>query len=79
MALLLYSGTHGPDDPTRASLPFHAATSAVDAGIQARITLSADATFLMKDSIAQAVQGVAMPPLPELIGKLASAGAEIYV
>jgi len=32
MPTLLYNGTHGPDDPTRATMPFHFAAGAVDAG-----------------------------------------------
>lgn len=79
MATLLYNGTHGPEDPTRATMPFHFAAGAVDAGYQAQIVLSADAAFLMKDTVAQAIQGVATPPLTELITKLVAAGAEIHV
>ena len=29
MAKILYQGTHGTDDPTRASMPFHMALGAV--------------------------------------------------
>ena len=29
MAKILYQGTHGTDDPTRASMPFHMALSDV--------------------------------------------------
>jgi predicted peroxiredoxin len=43
MPTLLYNGTHGPDDPTRATMPFHFAAGAADAGITAQIVLSADA------------------------------------
>ena len=79
MPTLLYNGTHGPDDPTRATMPFHFASGAVDAGITAQVVLSADAVFLMKDSVAAAVQGVATPPLTDLIVKLAGAGVEVYI
>ncbi len=79
MATLLYNGTHGPDDPTRATMPFHFAAGAVDAGYKTQIVLSADAVFLMKDAVAQAVQGVATPPLKELIAKVTAAGAELYI
>jgi uncharacterized protein len=79
MATLLYNGTHGPDDPTRATMPFHFGAGAVEAGYTVQILLSGDAAFLMKDSVAQATQGVATPPLTELMGKLTAAGAEIHV
>lgn len=79
MTTLLYSGTHGPDDPTRATMPFHFGAGAVEAGYTVQILLSADAAFLMKDSVAKAIQGVATPPLTELLAKLKAAGAEIHV
>jgi len=79
MATLLYNGTHGPDDPTRATMPFHFGAGAVEAGCTVQILLSGDAAFLMKDRVAQATQGVATPPLAELIDKLTAAGAEIHV
>jgi len=45
MARLLVSGTHGPDDPTRASLPFHIAKGAKEAGYDVAIVLANDARF----------------------------------
>ncbi len=79
MATLLLNGTYGPDNPTRASMPFHFAAGAVEAGITAQILLTADATLLLKDGVAQAVQGVGLPSLKELIDTVVGAGAEIHV
>ncbi len=59
MAHILYYGTHGSDEPTRAVLPFHMAKGALEAGHTAEIALIGDATFLMKDAIAKEVKGVA--------------------
>ena len=79
MATLLVNGSYGPENPTRASMPFHFAAGAVDADIAVQILLTADATLLMKDAVAGAVQGVAMPPLNELVAKVVAAGGEIHI
>jgi predicted peroxiredoxin len=66
MAKLLYVGTHGTDDPTRATFPFLMAKGAIDAGHEAGIILMGDAALLIKDNIAAQVQGVGVPSLKEL-------------
>jgi predicted peroxiredoxin len=79
MATILYVGTHGSDEATRASLPFHAAVGAIEAGHQPQIVLVGDATYLAKPSVASEIRGVAVPPLTELQQKLVDHGAPIYV
>ena len=79
MTTMLYVGTHGPDDPTRATFPFHFAKGALDAGFEAKILLIGDGAFLMKDSIAREIRGVAVPPLAGLMETLVAAGVEIGV
>lgn len=79
MATILYLGTHATEDPTRASLPFHAATGAIEAGHEPQIALIGDATYLAKPSIAATIQGVAMPSLSELLLNLAPSGTKIFV
>ena len=66
MAKLLYIGTAGTDDPTRATFPFIMAKGAIDAGHEAGIILMGEAATLIKDDIAAQVHGVGMPPLKEL-------------
>jgi hypothetical protein len=66
MAKLLYIGTHGTDDPTRATFPFLMAKGAIEAGHETGIILMGEAATLIKDSIAAQVQGVGVPPLREL-------------
>lgn len=66
MAKLLYIGTHGTDDPTRASFPFLMAKGAIEAGHEAGIILMGEGATLIKDSIAAQVQGIGVPPLKEL-------------
>ena len=76
---IVYAGTHGPEDPTRATLPFHLADGALEAGFEAKILLIGDAAFVMKNSVAKEIKGVAVPPLVELMGKLSEAGVELVV
>ena len=45
MAKLLYIGTHGTDDPTRATFPFLMAKGAIEAGHEAGIILMGDAAW----------------------------------
>jgi predicted peroxiredoxin len=67
MAKILYVGTHGTDDPTIATFPFLLAKGAIDVGHQPSITLMGEAAPLIKDHIAQQVQGIGIPPLKELV------------
>ena len=53
MATILFYGTHGPDEATRAVMPWHMAKGALEAGHTVKIALVGDASFLMKDSIAR--------------------------
>jgi predicted peroxiredoxin len=66
MAQILLCGTHGPDDPTRATMPFHVAKGAVEGGHEVSIALLADGPYVMKDTLRDAILGVATPPLKEL-------------
>lgn len=79
MAMILYVGTAGSDDPTRAGLPFNFALGAVEAGHQAQIFLAGEAAYLMKEDVAGAVMPVAMPPLREMIEKAVASNVSIFV
>jgi predicted peroxiredoxin len=79
MGTVLYSSTYGSDDPTRASLPFHMALGAIEAGHQPRIALIAEATYLMKDAVAETIHGVGMPSLTELLAKAIEHQIPIHV
>lgn len=79
MAKILYVGTAGSDDPTRAGFPFNFALGAIEAGHQPEIFLAGEAAYLMKDEIAGAVFPVAMPPLAEMLKKVTDHGVPIYV
>ena len=66
MAKLLYVGTHGTDDPTRATFPFLMAKGAIEAGHETGLILMGEGATLIKDHIAAQVQGIGVPPLKEL-------------
>lgn len=67
MAKLLYVGTHGVEDPTRAGLVFVAANGAKEAGHEPVIALVGDGVLLMKDSIAEATVPVGWPAVKQLM------------
>ena len=80
MATLLYMVTHGPDDPTKACIPFHLAVNgAVAAGVEAQITLAGDATLLIQDGMINAVVPVGLPPLKDLMRSAIEHNVPIYV
>ncbi len=80
MARIVYLTTVGPQDPTRASIPFHlAANGAVEAGAECSLVLAGDATVLIRDQDAAGVTGVGVPPLKDLVAKLVGRGVPLYV
>ena len=80
MAKLLYVGTHGPDDPTKACMPFHLAVNgAIEAGIEAEINLAGDAAVLVQDTYVESVVPFGLPPLKDLMAKARERGVRIFV
>ena len=79
MATILYAGSYGSDDPTRAGFPFNFAMGALDAGHQPEIFLAGEAVYLMKDTVIAAVQPVAMPALKEMLDELVAQKVPVYV
>jgi predicted peroxiredoxin len=77
---ILYLGTTGPDDATKASLPLHiAANGSVEAGQECAVALAGDAVELSKRAVAEAVEGVGIPPARDLLNKLRDHEIPIYV
>ena len=79
MAKILYVGTSGSDDPTRAGLPFNFALGALDAGHQPEIFLAGEAAYLMKSIVMDAVMPVAMPPLTAMVDDAIARRVPIFV
>jgi predicted peroxiredoxin len=80
MAKLIYVATHGPDDPTKACMPFHLAVNgAAAAGIDAEINLAGDATLLIQNHVVDSVVPVGFPTLKELVAAAVDKGVPIFV
>jgi len=80
MSKLIYVGTHGPDDPTKACMPFHLAVNgAAEAGIEAEINLAGDAAVLIQDQYIDTLTPLGLPPLRELMTKLGDKGVHVFV
>jgi len=79
MATILYFGTAGSDDPTRAGLPFNFAMGALDAGHQPQIFLAGEAVYLMKDSVMNAVMPVAMDSLKDMVDEVVAQRVPIFI
>jgi len=79
MASLIYTSTHGSDDPTRAAFPFILANGAVEAGHTAQVFLAAEAVYLMKDVIRDAMVPVGWPPLRDIFTKAVAGGVLVHV
>jgi predicted peroxiredoxin len=80
MPKLIYVGTHGPDDPTKACMPFHLAVNgAAEAGIETEINLAGDAVALIQDQYVNTVVPIGFPPLKDLVAKAREKGVPIYI
>ncbi|MCL4473660.1 MAG: DsrE family protein [Actinobacteria bacterium] len=79
MAKILAVATHGTDDPTRSSLAFIVAAGALEAGKEAAIALVGEGVYLAKKEIAQSIQGVAAPPLSDVIAKIVEGKVPVYL
>ena len=51
MSKLLYVGTFATDDPTRATMPFIAASGALDRGHESMIVLMGESVYLLKEGV----------------------------
>ena len=77
---LLIVTAAGPQDPTRASVPFHIAVNgARPAGTEVAIALAGDAAELVKPDVIDKVVGLGVPPLRELIDKCRDQDLRVYV
>ena len=77
---IVYLSAAGAADPTRASIPVHLAVngSAV-VGHEPVIVLAGDATDLLRAGAADAVTGLGVPPMRELLAKVRDQELPVYV
>lgn len=77
--MLIVTAT-GPEQPTRATVPFHIAVNgAKPAETEAAIVLAGDAAELVKPDVIANVIGVGLPPLRELVDKALEQEIRVYV
>jgi predicted peroxiredoxin len=77
---LLYIVTKGTEDATLASVPLHiAANGSLEVGQEVSVVLAGDATELVIGDNARTVEGVGVPPLRDLLGKLKEHQVALYV
>ena len=75
---IMMKSAWGSDDPTRASFPFLHGLALAEAGHEVQIFLLAEATTLMRKSLASAVQPVGWSPLVEALEKIAAKHIPIF-
>lgn len=77
---ILYIASCGSSDPTRASIPWHLAVNgSIEAGQTARIVLVGDASEFVQADRRQAIEGVGVPPLRDLVAKALDRSVPIHV
>lgn len=77
---ILYMATTGTSDATKASIPFHIAVNgSVEVGQQAQIVLAGDASELIKEGVADSVEGVGIPALRDLLAKARQHEVPVFV
>lgn len=81
MSTLVLIGTHGPDDPTKAVMPFVLATGASRSkrGLQPAIVLLGDAVSLLLPEHREQLTPVGYPPLREALPPLIERQVPFYI
>jgi len=78
-AKILITGTHGTDDPTRASMPFHIGKGAIESGHSVEVVVANDAPVIMKEAVRDSIVGLGIPPLKGLFQFAIDNNARVYV
>ena len=76
---LVIFGTHGPEDPERACLPFVIGNAALVMEVQVTIMLQAGAVFLAKESCYEHVFAAGLPSLKDLIKSFIEQGGTLLI
>ncbi len=77
---LLIVTAAGPEEPTRASVPFHiAANGAKPSGTEVAVALAGDAAELIKPDVIANVLGLGVPALRDLLDKCLDQEIPVYV
>lgn len=77
---MLYIVTKGRDDATLASVPLHiAANGSLEVGQEVSVVLAGDATDLIVEENVRRLEGLGVPPMRELVGKLREHEVPVYI
>ena len=79
MAKLLFNITNGTNNPTKASLGFMLARTAVEEGHEVQVFLNADAVSLIRKPVLDSLVGLGTGKLSEHFNILVEAKVPIYV
>ncbi len=72
-------GTHGGEDPDRATLPFVVANAALAMDVKTTVILQGNAVTLAVKGAGENVQGIGFPPLKDLIASYAAQGGQLLL
>ena len=76
---MLFVGTHGSNDPTRAAVPLIGATGALAEQHQPSVALLGEAAFLANEAVANEVNAVAFGNVGERMRQLVDGGVPFYL
>ena len=72
-------GTHGGEDPDRASLPFVVANAALAMDVKTTVILQGNAVTLAVKGAGANIQGIGFPPLKELMASYFGQGGKLLL
>jgi len=77
---VIYIAASGQSDPTRASIPWHLAVNgSFEAGQSTGILLAGDASEVLKPAVRDAVEGLGLPPIRDLMTKARDNSIPVFV
>ena len=76
---LVIFGTHGPEDPERACLPFVIGNAALVMEVDVTVMLQGSAVFIAKEGCYEHVFAAGLPPLKELIKAFIDQGGKLLI
>lgn len=79
MTLLMFTDSHGADEPERAIVPFIAAATAAVSGQRAVVVCTAEAVRIGTTGYATSVEADGLPVLEDLIQQLLAGNGEIWL
>ncbi len=76
---LVIFGTHGPEDPERASLPFVIGNAALVMEVDVTVMLQGSAVIVAKKGCYEHVFAAGLPPLKELMDSFIEQGGKLLI